>query len=364
MLKSIFIAGRETNYPRNELMISALRGVSQMTVIGSHKSNVFKGGIGSILRQSAASFFQILPRLLRNDYDFVFIGFFGQVLIKLITPFVRKPIILDLFVSAYDTMIEDRKPAAKGSLLAKLLFKLDQSSTRSASLILTDTTAQAEYFHEAFGTPLDKMKRVFVGCDERLFHPLPENPESQTVLYYCSYLPLHGVDVVLQAAQILQADPAIRFRIIGRGMEYESVQRSLREKGLTNVELAPPVLLEQLPAEIQAARVCLGGHFGASAKACRVIPGKVFQMIAMGKPVIVGDNAANKELLTHGADSWFCEMNDPAALAEAVRTLFYDSSLRSQISSGALETYQKAAASAALISEVQTSIKAVLNQYQ
>jgi len=143
------------------------------------------------------------------------------------------------------------------------------------------------------------MKRVFVGCDEEQFHPLPENPESRTVLYYCSYLPLHGVDVVVQAAELLQADPSIKFKIIGEGIEYEKIRKFIQEKQLTNVELAAPVPIDQLPYEIQNSLICLGGHFGASAKACRVIPGKAFQMIAMGKPVIMGDNAANRELLTH-----------------------------------------------------------------
>lgn len=356
MLKSIFTAGRETNYPRNELMISAIQKISQTTVIGSQTSNVYSGGILSILRRSLVSFLQLIPWLIKQDFDFLFVGFFGQLLTQMITPFCKKPLVLDLFVSAYDTLVEDRKLTAKDSLIAKLFYRLDKASGKRASIVFVDTNAQAEYFHEEFGIPLAKMKRVFVGCDEKLFHPLPQPQATRTVLYYCSYLPLHGVDVVVEAAELLQAQTSIRFKIIGKGMEFEKVQKFILEKGLENIELADPVSIEQLPSEIQDSLICLGGHFGTSAKACRVIPGKVFQIIAMGKPVIVGDNAANRELLTNRVDTLFCEMNNPAALAEAISTLVHDQSLRNQLSKGALETYQSSANSEQLMSLVQETI--------
>ncbi len=360
MLKSIFVSGRETNYPRNQLMVAAVQAISQATIIGSKKSKVYKGGVVSIFQQSLVSFLRLIPRMVKKDFDFVFIGFFGQLLTQLIAPFVKKPIILDMFVSAFDTLVEDRKLTDEKSLLSRYLFKLDKRSGSRASLIFVDTNAQAEYFHETFGIPSSKMKRVFVGCDETLFHPLPEKPGSRTVLYYCSYLPLHGVNVVVEAAELLQDDPSVTFKIIGKGIEYGKIEKSIQEKQLKNIELADPVSIDQLPAEIQDSLICLGGHFGTSAKACRVIPGKVFQMIAMGKPVIVGDNAANHELLTHQVDSWFCEMNKPVSLADAISTLCHDEAMRNKIAEGALKTYQRSAKSELLKSIVQDRILDVM----
>jgi len=342
-------------------MISAIQDISQTTVVGSQNANVYKGGVRFILWRSLRSFLQLLPKLIKRDFDFIFIGFFGQLLSQMIAPLVRKPIILDMFVSAFDTLVEDRQLTGRKSLLSRFLFWLDKQSGKHARLIFVDTQAQAEYFQEAFDIPLSKMNRVFVGCDEESFHPLPEKPESRTVLYYCSYLPLHGVDVVVEAAELLQADASIIFKIIGDGIEYAKIRKFVEEKQLRNVELAAPVPIDQLPQEIQNSLVCLGGHFGASAKGCRVIPGKVFQMIAMRKPIIVGDNAANRELLTHQIDSWFCEMNNPKALADSISTLFLDNAMRSQIADGALKTYQQSASSELLKSIVQDSILDTLN---
>jgi len=55
-------------------MISAIQGISQTTVIGSQSSNVYKGGIRSILRQSLRSSLRLIPRLIKRDFDFFFIG--------------------------------------------------------------------------------------------------------------------------------------------------------------------------------------------------------------------------------------------------------------------------------------------------
>ena len=58
-----------------------------------------------------------------------------------------------------------------------------------------------------------------------------------------------------------------------------------------NVELSGLVELEQLPAEIASAALCLG-IFGTTAKAARVVPHKVFQCLAVGRPVLTADTAA------------------------------------------------------------------------
>jgi len=128
MIKSIFISGREVNYPRNELMVSAIQCISQATVIGSHNAKIYKGGVFSILWQSLVGFLRLIPRMIRKDFDFVFVGFFGQLLTQMIASFVKKPIILDMFVSAFDTLVNDRNITDNKSLLSRYLFALDKQS--------------------------------------------------------------------------------------------------------------------------------------------------------------------------------------------------------------------------------------------
>ncbi|MFQ5540401.1 MAG: glycosyltransferase, partial [Candidatus Binatia bacterium] len=76
--------------------------------------------------------------------------------------------------------------------------------------------------------------------------------------------------------------------------------------------------------------VCLG-LFGTSQKAMRVIPGKAFLALAMGKPLITGDSPAARELLEDGKTAVFCELGSPRALADAIVALKRDPDLGKRI---------------------------------
>ena len=72
----------------------------------------------------------------------------------------------------------------------------------------------------------------------------------------------------------------------------------------------------------------------------------------MGKPTIVGDNPANRELLTPGHDAWFCQMADPEALASAILTLMQNRDLQAHLSQNALRTFKMHASTDALSRQV------------
>jgi hypothetical protein len=75
---------------------------------------------------------------------------------------------------------------------------------------------------------------------------------------------------------------------------------------------------DQLAKQIAQADVCLG-IFGTSGKAASVIPNKVFQIVASGRPLVTRDSEAIRELLT---DCPPCvrlvKAGDARALADAI----------------------------------------------
>ena len=80
---------------------------------------------------------------------------------------------------------------------------------------------------------------------------------------------------------------------------------------------------EQLAQYIGQADLCLAGHFHAEiAKAKRTIPGKAYIYKAMKKPMILGDNPANRELFHQNADTVFVEMGSAKALADAILAFY------------------------------------------
>jgi glycosyltransferase involved in cell wall biosynthesis len=171
----------------------------------------------------------------------------------------------------------------------------------------------------------------FVGAEERLFQPGWQPPASFHALFVGKLIPLHGLETILAAAQLV---PEIPFRVVGSGQ----LDGLLRERS-PNVEWVEWVEYERLPEEIQRAG-CALGVFGTSAKAGRVIPNKAFQALACGTPLITADTRAAQELLRDGESALLVPAADPEALAAAVRRLAAEPGLAQSIGAGGLAAYR------------------------
>ena len=327
----VFTCGREPQYQRNTLILDALRQSFDVVEVtkDSHRLPV-----------RYLQLYWGLARVLQKPVDLVVTGFLGQPLVPFIRRFTRAPILFDAFLSVYDTLSFERQTFKPDSLFGQLAYRLDQSSCEKSNLVTLDTNEHCRYFAETFHLPKQKFHRVFVGCSEKIFYPQSYYSAMPMVLFYGSFLPLQGVDVIVQAAKLLEEESPLRFCLIGEGPTKNRVRRLIRQLDLKNMDVLPPIPLIELPKHISQAMICLGGHFGRAEKARRVIAGKTYQMIAMGRPTIVGDNPANGELLTHGHDAWFCAMDDPEALASAILHLSKDPDLRAELSGNASRTFR------------------------
>ncbi len=346
-MKILFLAGREHRYMRNAVMLRALRQFASVDVVAVPDT-------GGILTRSVIAIAHALPKLSSN-YDVIYIGFYGYIILQVLSRLTRKPILFDAFVSNYDTLCFDRQRIAPDSLAGRLAFALDQWSVRRATHILLDTALHIEYFVETFGISADKFTPIPVGSREDVFfpRPLPAPVKSITVLYYCTFLPLHGVEIVIEAARRLQ-DESIHIRLIGDGPT-----RSMCEKqadALSNLSFEPPVPPEQLGAIIEQADITLGGHFGNTEKAQRVVPGKIYQLLASGRPIIATDTAANRASLQHGKTAWLIPNSDPHALAVAIRQLANDPALRQQLGQAAAALYIEQFSEASITARLQTVV--------
>ena len=330
----LFISGRETGYIRNRVLLAALRSSYEVTILTCED--------GDIVTRSLKSLFRWV--INRPTYDVVLAGFYGQPIAVILALLQHQPIILDAYVSTYETLCEDRKLFHPRSILGRMAYWLDQRSCQAATLVITDTYANARYFSHQFGIPEEKFRVVYVGCDESLFYPRSDiSPPSShcEVFYYGSFLPLHGTEVVIQAAALLKKHKNIHFTIGGNGPRFKSIKRMVEELQLENVDLVGWIPIERLPEYIAGATICLGGHFSKIPRAARVIATKTFQFIAMCKPTIVGDNPATRELFTHGEHVYAIPMGDPVALADAIRTLSNNRDLRHHIASGGYKLFQQ-----------------------
>src|SRR3990172_8876795 len=152
-----------------------------------------------------------------GNYDVLIVGYAGHIdifLAKILNLFRKKPLIFDAFLSLYDTAVMDRKIVSRNSLKARLLWQVDRWACRGADAGLPDPQGPVEYFVRGFRLPPEKFFAVPVGSSMKTqgnppISQIPLNPPllkgeigGFTVLYFGSYIPLHGVDVILKAAKI------------------------------------------------------------------------------------------------------------------------------------------------------------------
>ena len=229
----------------------------------------------------------------------------------------RIPTVLDVFISLYDTVVSDRGLSSAHSPVALATRTLDTVACWAVHTVVVDTPEHAEFFSQFTHRARRHFAVLWVGAEEARFVAAPDPGDDAPILWYLTYIPLHGFETVARAAALLADDGRV-FRLIGDGQRREAAEQLAAELGLTNMEFVAPVPESELPAEIASASICLG-VFGTSDKAARVVPNKVFQCAAAGRAVITADTPAVARAF--GDALVTVPVGDAPALAEAIRNL-------------------------------------------
>jgi len=234
------------------------------------------------------------------------------------------PICWDVFISLYDTVVIDRKIVPQKSMAALLLYSLEWLSSRAANQLFMDTRTHAEYFEKLFHLRSNSVHHIYVGAESNIFKKkeiIQKPKEVFTVLFYGQFIPLHGIDIIVRAAEILEkSGEDILWIIIGQGQKEPQIDALIEKIGIKSIRRISWVRYEQLIEYISEADICLG-VFGASGKATRVIPNKVYQILSAGKPLITGDTPAIRELLDEGPTIRLVSPGSPEALVSGVLNL-------------------------------------------
>ncbi|MCM8745176.1 glycosyltransferase family 4 protein [Thermomicrobium sp. CFH 73360] len=264
--------------------------------------------------------------------DAVLFGYPGQWDVAFWAPLLRRAcrrIVFDPLVTLTETFVEDRRLVAPGSWRARVLRLLDRQALRTADHILADTPQQATYWAALSGVSLERFVILPVGADESLFRvqrraavgARDDAPERLRVLFYGTYSPLHGAETIVDALHRLErAGEPISLVMIGTGQFESAVRQRAAALGLRAVEFVQWVSEAELADWIAWADVVLG-IFGATAKAARVVPNKVYQAMAMGAAIVTRDSPAIRWLAGGEEIARLVPPADPDALADALREL-------------------------------------------
>lgn len=367
----------ERGYPRNWLTAEALRDAG-VRVEEAHvpvlerlrdTSDAGPRQLARIAVRLALAYGRLVPgvalRLLRCDA--LVVGYIGQVDMLLLGPvakLMRRPVIFDPLVTLTDTIVEDRRLLSPNSPLAWVIARIDRAALRLADVVLADTTGNARYMAERFGGCPDRIVVVPVGADEENFYGTPSpdwcdaTPERPLdVLFYGKFIPLHGIETIIQAARIIEERgiPA-RFELVGTGQTYREMRELAARLNVGIITWTDWIPETELGNRLRRANVALG-VFSVGAKAGRVVPNKVYQSLASRVATVTRESPAIVAFGDVGSDSESALLvppGDPTALADAIERLC-SGELRKRIANGGFIAYAhhaNAAARARLMGEV------------
>lgn len=314
------LAYRAPTYIRTRSILEALRRIPGLEVFESINEN--NGAFRYV-----ETFRKTREIKERYDPDVYVLGFRGHEFYWPLRRLVGdKPIIFDALMSPYAALSRENKHGKVGALGAMGWRPIEQSILKDADLLLTDTFAHCNFYEQEFLLPARKLLAVPVGASEPDIIRAPKLPEAttpsnqqMTALFYGSFLPLHGIDVILDAAHKVR-DLPIRFDFIGG----DSRQATRLASGCTEREITQYThrawmeFYELINTAIPNADICLGGPFGNTDQAKRVITGKTSQCLALGKLTIIGEIEEDHGFIDK-ENCLLIPQGNPDALAKALR---------------------------------------------
>lgn len=339
-MKLCYFGDYQPDYIRDNVIMTGLRKNGAVVIECNSR------GVG------ASKYLALLKKFFRQrqDFDLLIVGSgdFSRLMVvwaRILLLFGKKPLIWDAHYSLYDTRVNDRQLVGRFSLKAAGYWLLDWLACQLSDAVLLDTDQHIEYFSQTFKVKKQKFVRVLVGANEELFYPgsghekTVTGPDKFIIEFHGKFIPLQGIEYIIGAAKILAAEREIVFKLIGTGQTYNKIRSLVTEQSLENVEFINKVPYDEIKEYLAEADVCLG-IFGASSKALRVIPNKLYEALAMAKPVITARTPGTQELLRDQENVLFCRPADAADLAEKIIFLKNNEVLRKKIASGGYQLFQ------------------------
>jgi len=346
-MKVVYFGTYRADYSRNQILIAGLRSAG-IEVSECHEPlwrgiedrvNVASGGWLS--PAFIARFLHVYLRLLwrgmnLGPYDVMMCGYpghFDVFLARWLTWLRRRPLVWDVFMSIYLIALE-RGLDQKSSWTIRFIRLAEKFALRLPDRLVQDTSQYVTWLNTVHGVSPERFWLVPTGADDRIFHSstIAKKPENAafTVLYYGTFIRNHGVPYIIEAARLLREETGLRFELVGEGPEKKRCEELVEQYALKDVVFVPWMPQTDLVKRIVQSDVCLGA-FGDTPQSLMTIQNKIYEGMAMARPVVSGDSPAVRATLHHGTHIWLCDRDHPESLAQAILTLRAKPELSQQI---------------------------------
>lgn len=324
------------NYPRGNFFAGYENALYKKEVLDSltvHRVWLYPvvgGGFKRMLNYTSFSLACLygLLRAARPDYLFVESPpIFLSIPAFLMGTFWRTPFIFNV-ADLWPDVIVDGGFMKEGWII-RCLRGVERWSYRRATHVNAVTDSMFRTLRVGKSVPEEKLLFLPNGVDTRKFRPSPPDEDlkhklgltNKRILLWAGTLGYaHGLDKVLEAAKLLEANKEIHFLFVGDGSARGALVRLNQELRLTNVTFHDPVSLEEIPAYYSIAFCGLSSLIDIPLfEGAR--PSKLFPILASGKPLIFVGRGESARLIESAQAGFAVPPGDPKLLAEAISRL-------------------------------------------
>lgn len=332
-LRVLYFGTYREEYSRNRILIEGLRQ-NGVQVIECHETlwrsiedrvQLASGGWRhpEFWQRAIRAYLQLLKKYFRSgDYDVMVVGYPGPTDIFLgwlLSRLKRRPLCWDILMSIYLVAME-RKLDRFSPFTIRMLSWIEWVASRLPDRLVLESPEYVQWFCEQYHLSPDRFGLVPLGTNLDFIPPPAEKPdEIFRVVYFGSFIPNHGVEKMVGAARELAGDEMIQFEMIGTGPELDRVKAQAAKAGLENVTFLGWLDQDQFSRHLANADIVLG-IFGETPQSMMTIQNKIYECLAMGKPLITGESPLIRRTFEHGKHMFICQRT-PQSLAEGIRTL-------------------------------------------
>lgn len=242
----------------------------------------------------------------------------------------RKKLIVEMYISIYDTFVGDRKPLKgkqieAGSRQAKSMLQKDVLALTQSDFIIHTAQHELSYWEKLLGIEIERQK-VAITPNFNVSDLVRSDSSDDTlrICWWGTFIPLHGLDNILQAMQMLQQQ-GVQFTCSLFGIDndlFVTYSQKIEQAQLQDyvylrkdLRFSDRSLPEYL---VQQCDLALG-IFGNTAKAENTVPNKLIEALSMAIPTLTRSSPALNEFFAPN-DLWTCQPN-PEAIAESILTI-------------------------------------------
>ena len=243
------------------------------------------------------------------------------------------PFVLDLHEDRPEIMRSYKHVTSwSGRMMININYwkKMYYGLSKRATKIVVVTEYARKDIVEVTGRPIDDVIVVPNTTDLEVFTRYPIHSEIQNrmkrtfnLLYVGDTSIRRGIDTVLYAiAELKEQIPQIRFWVVGQSSADQKLRRLCQRLNIEQyVYFESWQDVSLFPSYISGAHICLS-PLKRNKHHDTTFANKVFQYMAMNKPVLVSDCIAQKVLVTNEICGWVFESENVDDLQKKIETIF------------------------------------------